>query len=196
MVRTPGAAMAMDAVRRLQLEAPLRPSLGGDRIRPGSTSPSPQHRTLLLTLCFLHRRPETRTPSDEPRRPSLSPGFTPFSLCLPDLSSSLGTAAAGASATAPCCRSSASSPSRTTSSHRSRRTSASGHAAGKPCLRRLAKFRCCLLYIAPVHLASSASRCSLLLRARSTTSAKSPRPCVDLQPARSPSSIDPSRAGP
>ncbi|XP_044377739.1 uncharacterized protein [Triticum aestivum] len=38
---------------------------------------------------------------------------------------------------------------------------------------------CCLLCITPVHLASSASRCPLLLHARRTTSAKSPRPRVD-----------------
>ena len=47
-----GAVMAMDAVRRLQLETPAGPSLGGDRIRSGSTSPSPHRRPPLLLFLF------------------------------------------------------------------------------------------------------------------------------------------------
>ena len=47
-----GAVMAMDAVRRLQLETSVGPSLGGDRIRSGSTSPSPHRRPPLLLFLF------------------------------------------------------------------------------------------------------------------------------------------------
>ena len=70
-----GAAMAMDAVRRLHLEAPVRPSLGGDRFRPGSTSPSPHRRPPLLL------RAGTTTPSASPPASSPpSPGVTPVRL--------------------------------------------------------------------------------------------------------------------